>query len=125
MEIMKSNNQNTDEFLEKGLDQIKADLRTYPDALLWERVADESISGPEIKRRKHRIKQPVIKLTWSAVAAAAALYVGIVAGNAYRNDNIKSEKVIYQNELADSQSIYSPSSGNKLLIDYISEGNMP
>lgn len=124
MHKMKPAYNTTDDLIESGLAQIKAELRTEPDASLWPAIQDAmaaehsnaaGLTG-SVPVRSVRL---LVKIAWSAAAAAAAIYIGIMAGNMFGSEPVQNDKTLYRNELADGQTLYSES--NELLLEYITE----
>lgn len=97
--MKKPKNQEQDAFIDSAINQIKAEMRTVPDAELWNRVVGRITDEVTGTGKITYSTRPILKLAGSISAAAAAIAAGILFANLYYKDSPVNEKDTYKQEI--------------------------
>lgn len=122
---MNSTDPKVNEVINTGIDQIKAGMRTSPDPFLWDNI----VAAYEGSDQSYRIKggdnhqtdrlRPVMKVLWSAIASAAAVFIGIIAANQFYSTSSVNEKDVYRQEISMQSS--SQTSAENMMYEFYNE----
>lgn len=103
-----------------GVKAINSGKRVTPDNSLFDSVMSQLSSHEPNSKSIHTIR-PVIKLAYSTIVGAAAIFIGILIGNAYLGGKATVEKETYSKEIASLNS--DMSTLNAKIIEYYESEN--